>query len=177
MQPTPIYFGHSIFYSRWWSDVLWWPRLSVSVCGAVCACLRASPSVCLPAGEFTYETTRPIPIFTFLGRVSPMAVFQNTNDGDTIRYEMKIRTAGRPLSLSANSHTYYYLVTTHSLFHSRYKTFLFCKSFPTAALHFFFLNIHYMDSPDCLLLFLSISVFYYLLFLFSTFFSFFGSVR
>ena len=33
-------------------------------------------------------------------------------------------------SLSANSHTYYYLVTTHSLFHSRLKTFLFRKSFP-----------------------------------------------
>ena len=32
---------------------------------------------------------------------------------------------------------------------------------PTAALHFFFLNIHYMDSPDCLLLFLSVSIFYF----------------
>ena len=29
-----------------------------------------------------------------------------------------------------NSHTYYYLVTTHSLFHFRLKTFLFRKSFP-----------------------------------------------
>jgi len=33
--------------------------------------------------------------------------------------------------------------------------------FPTAALPFFYLNIHYVDSPDCLLLFLSISVFYF----------------
>jgi len=33
-------------------------------------------------------------------------------------------------SLSANSHTYYYLVTTHSLFHSTLKTFLFRKSVP-----------------------------------------------
>ena len=41
---------------------------------------------------------------------------------------------------------------THSLFHSRLKTFLFCKSFP---LQPFFLNIHYVDSPNCLLLFLS----------------------
>jgi len=37
----------------------------------------------------------------------------------------------------------------------------FPKILPTAALHFFFLNIHYMDSPGCLLLFLSISVFYF----------------
>ena len=29
-----------------------------------------------------------------------------------------------------NSHTYHYLVTTHSLFHSRLKTFIFRKSFP-----------------------------------------------
>ena len=35
---------------------------------------------------------------------------------------------------------------------------------PTAALHFFFLNIHYMDSPDCLLLFLSIYFFLLLVF-------------
>jgi len=34
----------------------------------------------------------------FLARVSPMTVFQSTNDGDTIRYEMKIRRAGRPES-------------------------------------------------------------------------------
>jgi len=32
---------------------------------------------------------------------------------------------------------------------------------PTAALHFFYLNIYYVDSPDCLLLLLSISVFYF----------------
>ena len=44
-------------------------------------------------------------------------------------------------------------------FHSRLKTFLFCKSFPPQP--FFFFSIHYMDSPDCLLLFLSISVFYF----------------
>ena len=51
-----------------------------------------------------------------------------------------------------------------TLFHSRLKTFLFLQILPTAALHFFFLNIHYMDSPDCLLLFLSISVFYFFCF-------------
>ena len=47
-------------------------------------------------------------------------------------------------------------------FHSRLKTFLFCKSFPPHPFFFFF-RIHYMDSPDCLLLFLSIpvSVFYF----------------
>ena len=45
---------------------------------------------------------------------------------------------------------------THSLFLSRL--------FPTAALPFFYLNIYYVDSPDCLLLFLSISVFYFLFF-------------
>jgi len=31
---------------------------------------------------------------------------------------------------------------------------------------FFFFRIHYMDSPDCLLLFLSISILYFLVFLF-----------
>jgi len=45
----------------------------------------------------------------------------------------------------------------HSLFHSRVKTFLFCKSFPPQ-LFLFFYRIYYMDSPDCLLLLLSISV-------------------
>jgi len=58
---------------------------------------------------------------------------------------------------------YYYLVgysITHSLFYSKLKTY-FRKSFPS----FFFFMIHYMDSPDCLLLFLSISVFYFLVFL------------
>jgi len=41
---------------------------------------------------------------------------------------------------------------------SQYKT---ERSKQQTALHFFFLNIHYMDFPDCLLLFLSISVFYF----------------
>ena len=50
---------------------------------------------------------------------------------------------------------------THSLFHSRHKTFFFCKSFPLQPFLSSFLNIHYMDSPDCLLLFLSISVFFF----------------
>jgi len=45
-------------------------------------------------------------------------------------------------------------------FHSRLKTSLFCKSFPPQPFLFFF-RIHYMDSSDCLLLFLSISVFYF----------------
>jgi len=42
-----------------------------------------------------------------------------------------------------------------------YLYFPFLQILPTAALPFFFLNIHYMNSPDCLLLFLSISVFYF----------------
>ena len=45
---------------------------------------------------------------------------------------------------------------THSLFHSRLKNLPFLQILPTAALPFC-LNIHYMDSPDCILLFLSIS--------------------
>jgi len=49
---------------------------------------------------------------------------------------------------------------THSLFHSRLKTFLFCESFPLQPFLFFF-RIHYVDSSDYLLLFLSISVFYF----------------
>jgi len=50
---------------------------------------------------------------------------------------------------------------THSLFLSRLKTFLFHKSFPLWPFFCFYLNIYYMDSPDCLLLFLGISVFYF----------------
>jgi len=42
-----------------------------------------------------------------------------------------------------------------------YLYFPFLQILPTAALPFFFLNIHYMNSPDCLLLFLSKSVFYF----------------
>ena len=41
---------------------------------------------------------------------------------------------------------------THSLSHSRLKTFLFCKSFPPQPF-LFFLGIDYMESPDCLLYF------------------------
>jgi len=46
----------------------------------------------------------------------------------------------------------------HSLFHSRLKTFLFCKCFSSQPFLFFF-RTDYMDSPDSLLLLLSISVF------------------
>jgi len=64
---------------------------------------------------------------------------------------------------------------TH-FFHSSFKTFLFYKSFPPLPFFSSFLNIHYMDSPDCLLLFLSTCVFYFLVFLFLHF-SVVGSVR
>ena len=45
----------------------------------------------------------------------------------------------------------------HSLFLSRLKSFLFCKS-SLPQLSFFSFRIHYMNFPDCLLLLLSISV-------------------
>jgi len=51
---------------------------------------------------------------------------------------------------------YYWCSITHSLFHSRLKTFLVCKSCLLQHFLFFFI-IHYMDSPDCLLLLLSLS--------------------
>ena len=56
---------------------------------------------------------------------------------------------------------------THSLFHSRLKTFSADPSNHSPS--FFFFRIHYMDSPDCLLSFLSISVFYFLVFCFTLF--------
>ena len=59
-------------------------------------------------------------------------------------------------------------IPSPSLFHSRLKTFLFCKSFPPQPF-LFFSRTDYMDSPDCLLLLLSISVFYFLVFLLYTF--------
>ena len=48
------------------------------------------------------------------------------------------------------SHLLLSLCITHSLFHSRLKTFFFRKSFQAQPFLFFF-RIHYMDSPDCLL--------------------------
>ena len=50
---------------------------------------------------------------------------------------------------------------THSLFLSRLKNLPSLQILPTAALPFFYLNIYYMNSPDCLLLLLGISVFYF----------------
>ena len=46
------------------------------------------------------------------------------------------------------------LFISDSLFYSRLKTFLFCKSFPPQPFLFSF-GTDYMDSPDCLLLLLS----------------------
>ena len=60
--------------------------------------------------------------------------------------------------ISVQSYFYYRYSITHSLFHSRLKSFLFCKS-SLPSLSFFSFRIHYMDFPDCLLLLLSISVF------------------
>ena len=66
---------------------------------------------------------------------------------------------------AANSQPYYYKSITPSLLHSWLKTFLFCKSFTPQPFLFFF-RTDYMDSPDCLLLLLSISISYFLAFLF-----------
>ena len=57
---------------------------------------------------------------------------------------------------------------THSLIHSKLKTFLFCKSFPPQPFLFFF-RTDYMDFPDCLLLLLSISFFFFYFFCFTLF--------
>ena len=63
------------------------------------------------------------------------------------------------------------------LFLSRLKTSLLYKSFPLQPFLSFYSNIYYMDSPDCLQLFLGISVFYFqFLFLFLHFLVV-GSVR
>ena len=56
---------------------------------------------------------------------------------------------------------WYSITLTHSLFLSRLKTFLLYKSFPLWPFLSCYLNIYYMDSPDCLLLFLGISDFYF----------------
>ena len=52
---------------------------------------------------------------------------------------------------------------TRSLFHSRLKTFLFRKSFPPQPFLFFF-RTDSADSPDCLPILVTISVFYFLVF-------------
>ena len=66
-------------------------------------------------------------------------------------------------SLSANSHRPYLLLfgipsPTYSFFPGLKPS---LQILSTAALPFFYLNIYYVDSPDWLLLFLSISVFYF----------------
>ena len=82
-----------------------------------------------------------------------------------------------PIALSAGTafstqtQQYFLLFAIPSLTHSFIpwlKTFLFCKSFPPQPFLLLF-RIHYMDSPDCLLLLLSIFRLYFLVFLFYTF--------
>ena len=59
---------------------------------------------------------------------------------------------------------------TPLLFHSRLKTFLFCKSFLLSVAFLFFFRTDFMDCPECLQILLSISNFLvFLFFLFSTF--------
>jgi len=60
------------------------------------------------------------------------------------------------------------IIITHSLFHSRLKTFFFCKSFPPQPFLFFFWT-DYMIPPDCLPLLLNISVFTFEFFYFTLF--------
>jgi len=61
-----------------------------------------------------------------------------------------------------NSHTYCYLAFHHPLTLSfQAQNLPSLQILPTAALPLFYLNIYYVDSPGCLLLFLSISVFYF----------------
>ena len=69
---------------------------------------------------------------------------------------------------AANSHTYYYRYSiTHSHFHSRLKTFLFCKSFPLQPFFFFF-STDYMI-PQTFTVTSEHIRFYFLVFLFYTF--------
>jgi len=64
---------------------------------------------------------------------------------------------------SVNSH---FSLAPHSSAHIPSPTHSFIPGLKPS---FFFFRIHYMDSPDCLLLFLSISVFYFWFFCFYTF--------
>jgi len=69
---------------------------------------------------------------------------------------------------AANSYTYYYRFSiAHSLFHSRLKTFLFCKSFPLQPFFFFF-RTDYMI-PQTFTVTSEHIRFYFLIFLFYTF--------
>ena len=60
--------------------------------------------------------------------------------------------------ISLQSYFYYWYSITHSLFHSRLKSF-YSANPPYRSLSFVSFKIHYIDFPDCLLLLLSISVF------------------
>ena len=71
-----------------------------------------------------------------------------------------------PLTVTLISY-YYQLFITHSLFHSRLKTFFFCKSFPPQPFFFFF-STDYMI-PQTFKVTSSIGCFYFLVFLFYNF--------
>jgi len=64
---------------------------------------------------------------------------------------------------AANSHTYYYYFSiTHSLFHSRLKTFLFCKSSPLQPFFFFFRTDYMIPHTFSVKLSSFLKVFYFL---------------
>jgi len=72
------------------------------------------------------------------GDLDLKAVVRKFSHGPRVVRQPRTAEYYRLRSLSASSHTYYYLVfITHSLFHSRLKTFLFCKSFPPQPFLFF----------------------------------------
>jgi len=68
---------------------------------------------------------------------------------------------------ASNSYTYYYYLffITHSLFHSRLKTFFFCKSFPLQPFFFFFRTDYMIPQTFTVRLFLLFSFFSVLQFL------------
>ena len=69
---------------------------------------------------------------------------------------------------ASSSYTYYYyFFITHSLFHSRLKTFFFCKSFPLQPFFFFFRTDYII--PQTFTVTSSIGCFYFLVFLFCNF--------
>ena len=105
----------------------------------------------LPLSEIDHPTPSPTPTRYRL----PASLHQlhtnlsNSDSPSSLSGTSSIGSNDSPLSSSI----------TPSLFHFKLKTFLLCKFFPLQL--FFFFRTDFTDSLDCLLILLSISVFYF----------------
>ena len=153
----------------------WWFRITSSSCMNVISA-RSAPCTTIAGVSLHNDTSATV--FNYQ-RHRSMHLFysKHRKHTDSIRSTLKNSSIPTVPTLSPYSHTYYYWYSiTHSLFHSRLKAFLFCKSsLPQPFL--FLIQVSLYGFPRLFTLLLSISVF--LLFIFFCFYTFLvvGSVR